>query len=42
MKRIDYNMREHGFVGHLSVPERETGRGVLEKSEREIVDWILC
>lgn len=29
MKRIDYNMKEHGFVGHLSLPQKETEYGVI-------------
>lgn len=29
MKRVDYNFREHGFVGHLSIPKRETEHGVI-------------
>lgn len=29
MKRIDYNMKEHGFVGHLSLPQKETTYGVI-------------
>lgn len=29
MKRIDYNMKEHGFVGHLSLPQKETSYGVI-------------
>lgn len=27
--RTDYNMKEHGFVGHLSLPQKETTHGVL-------------
>lgn len=29
MNRIDYNMKEHGFVGHLSLPQEETKYGVI-------------
>lgn len=29
MNRINYNMKEHGFVGHLSVPEQNTKHGVI-------------
>jgi len=29
MQRIDYNMKEHGFVGHLSLPDKETTYGVI-------------
>lgn len=29
MKRIDYNMKAHGFVGHLSLPQKETTYGVI-------------
>lgn len=29
MERIDYNMKEHSFVGHLSLPQKETTHGVI-------------
>ena len=29
MNRINYNMKEHGFVGHLSIPEQSTKYGVI-------------
>ena len=29
MNRINYNMNDHGFVGHLSVPEQNTKYGVI-------------
>lgn len=29
MNRIDYNMKQHGFVGHLSLPQKETTYGVI-------------
>lgn len=29
MKKIDYNMKEHGFVGHLSVPDQNSKYGVI-------------
>ena len=29
MNRINYNMKEHGFVGHLLIPEQSTKYGVI-------------
>lgn len=29
MEHIDYSMKEHGFVGHLTLPQKETKYGVL-------------
>lgn len=29
MRRMDYNFKDHGFVGHMSIPERFNGHGVI-------------
>ncbi len=29
MNRTNYNMKEHGFVGHLSIPEQSIKYGVI-------------
>lgn len=29
INRMDYNLKEHGFAGHLSLPQKETEHGVI-------------
>ena len=29
LKHINFNMKEHGFVGHLAEPEQTNGKAVI-------------
>lgn len=29
LKHTDFNMKEHGFVGHLAEPEQTNGKAVI-------------
>ena len=42
MRREDFNMTQHGFVGHLAEPDVGSGRAVIVimgGEHREVVCW---